>query len=209
LPANLQGIWANKIQTPWNGDYHTDVNVEMNYWPAEVTNLSEAQIPLFDLIESLIEPGKKTAQIQYNLNGWVIHPITNVWGYTSPGEAASWGMHTGAGAWMCSHIAEHYAFTGDKEFLARMFPVLKASVEFYLDWLVEDPKSGMLVSGPAVSPENTFIAPDGSRSQISMGSTHDQEVIWQLFTDFLKASEELNITDDFTRSSFNRYSLNV
>jgi len=209
LPANLQGIWANKIQTPWNGDYHTDVNVEMNYWPAEVTNLSEAQIPLFDLIESLIEPGKKTAQIQYNLNGWVIHPITNVWGYTSPGEAASWGMHTGAGAWMCSYIAEHYAFTGDKEFLARMFPVLKASVEFYLDWLVEDPKSGMLVSGPAVSPENTFIAPDGSRSQISMGSTHDQEVIWQLFTDFLKASEELNITDDFTRSSFNRYSLNV
>ncbi|HSO89189.1 MAG TPA: glycoside hydrolase family 95 protein, partial [Draconibacterium sp.] len=104
LPANLQGIWANKIQTPWNGDYHTDVNIEMNYWPAEVTNLPEIHLPLFDLIASFVEPGKKTAQIQYNLNGWVIHPITNVWGYTSPGESASWGMHTGAGAWICSHI---------------------------------------------------------------------------------------------------------
>ena len=198
LPANLQGIWANKIQTPWNGDYHTDVNIEMNYWAAEVTNLSEMHLPLFDLIENLVEPGEKTAKIQYNLNGWVVHPITNVWGYTSPGESASWGMHTGAGAWICSHIAEHYAFTGDKEFLSRMFPVLKTSVEFYLGWLIEDPKTGMLISGPAVSPENTFIAPDGSKSQISMGPAHDQEVIWQLFTDYLMAADELNITDDFT-----------
>jgi alpha-L-fucosidase 2 len=198
LPANLQGIWANKIQTPWNGDYHTDVNIEMNYWPAEVTNLSEIHLPLFDLIESFVEPGKKTAEIQYNLNGWVIHPITNVWGYTSPGEAASWGMHTGAGAWICSHIAEHYAFTGDKDFLERMYPVLQSSVEFYIDWLVEDPKSGKLISGPAVSPENTFIAPDGSRSQISMGPAHDQQVIWQLFTDYLMVSKELGIENDFT-----------
>lgn len=198
LPANLQGIWANKIQTPWNGDYHTDVNIEMNYWPAEVTNLPEIHLPLFALIESFVEPGKKTAQIQYNLNGWVIHPITNVWGYTSPGESASWGMHTGAGAWICSHIAEHYAFTGDKEFLNRMYPILQSSVEFYLDWLVEDPTTGKLISGPAVSPENTFIAPDGSRSQISMGPAHDQQVIWQLFTDFIMASKELGIDNEFT-----------
>jgi len=199
LPANLQGIWANKIQTPWNGDYHTDVNIEMNYWPAEVTNLSEMHLPLFDLIESLVEPGKTTATVQYHLKGWVVHPITNVWGYTSPGEAASWGMHTGAGAWICSHIGEHYAFTGDKAFLKRMYPLLKGSVEFYLDWLVEDPKTGKLVSGPAVSPENTFIAPDGSQSQISMGPSHDQQVIWQLFKDFLHASAELGINDEFTR----------
>lgn len=199
LPANLQGIWANKIQTPWNGDYHTDVNVEMNYWPAEVTNLSEMHLPLFDLIESLGEPGKKTANVQYHLKGWVVHPITNTWGYTSPGEAASWGMHTGAGAWMCSHIGEHYAFTGDKAFLKRMYPVLKGSVEFYLGWLIEDPKTGKLVSGPAVSPENTFIAPDGSQSQISMGPSHDQQVIWQLFKDFIYASGELGINDEFTK----------
>ncbi|MDY7394509.1 glycoside hydrolase family 95 protein [Aureibaculum sp. 2210JD6-5] len=199
LPANLQGIWANKIQTPWNGDYHTDVNVEMNYWLSEPTNLSEMQLPLFDLIESLVKPGQKTAEIQYHNDGWVVHPITNVWGYTSPGESATWGMHTGAGAWISTHIAEHYAYTKDKEFLQKMYPTLKGSVEFYMDWLVKDPKTGKLVSGPAVSPENTFIAPDGSKSQISMGPAHDHQVIWQLFTDFLMASNELGIDSDFTK----------
>jgi len=198
MPANLQGIWANKIQTPWNGDYHTDVNIEMNYWPAEVTNLSEMHLPMFDLIESLVEPGSKTAQVQYNSKGWVVHPITNAWGYTSPGESASWGMHTGAAAWICQHIGEHYRFTGDKEFLKKMYPVLKGAVEFYMDWLIVEPKTGKLVSGPAVSPENTFIAPDGSKSQISMGPTHDQQVIWQLFDDFAMASKELAVNDDFT-----------
>ncbi len=197
LPANLQGIWTNKIQTPWNGDYHTDVNLEMNYWPAEVTNLSELHLPLFDLMESFIEPGKKTATIHYKNRGWVIHPITNVWGYTSPGEAASWGMHTGGSAWISSHIGEHYAFTKDKDFLKRMYPVLQGAVEFYMDWLVVDPKTGKLVSGPAVSPENTFLAPDGSRSQISMGPAHDQQVIWQLFSDFLYSSKELGISNPF------------
>jgi len=197
LPANLQGLWANKIQTPWNGDYHTDVNVEMNYWPAEVTNLSEMHLPLFDLIESLSEPGAKTAKIQYGLDGWVVHPITNIWGYTSPGEEASWGMHITGGAWICQHIWEHYAFTGDELFLKRMYPVLKSSVEFYLGWLVEDTDSGKLVSGPSVSPENTFIAPDGNECQISMGPTHDQEVIWSLFNDFIHASKELAINDEF------------
>ena len=197
LPANLQGIWANKIQTPWNGDYHTDVNVEMNYWPAEATNLSEMHLPLFDLIQSIAEPGRKTAAVQYHLDGWVVHPITNIWGFTAPGEMASWGMHAGGGAWISTHIAEHYAFTRDKDFLQKMYPVLKGSAEFYSGWLVEDPKTGKLVSGPAVSPENTFIAPDGSRSQISMGPAHDQQVIWQLFTDFLMASAELGINDSF------------
>jgi len=197
LPANLQGIWANKIQNPWNADYHTDVNVQMNYWPAEVTNLSEMHLPLFDLIESMVEPGSKTAEIQYHNKGWVVHPVTNVWGYTSPGENADWGMHTGGSAWICSHILEHYSFTGDKEFLERMYPVLKGSAEFYMDWLVEDPNSGKLVSGPAVSPENSFKAPDRSRSFISMGPTHDQQVIWQLFTDFILASEVLNKQNEF------------
>ncbi|WP_167615847.1 glycosyl hydrolase family 95 catalytic domain-containing protein [Maribellus sediminis] len=201
LPANLQGVWANKIQTPWNADYHTDVNVQMNYWPAEVCNLSEMHEPLFDLVASLVEPGTKTAQVQYGNRGWVVHPITNIWGYTSPGEAASWGMHTGASAWIATHIAEHYRFTGDKEFLKTMYPVLKGAVAFYLDWLVEDPETGKLVSGPAVSPENTFLAPDGSRCQISMGPAHDQEVIWQLFTDFMLASDELGISDDFVKQT--------
>ncbi len=198
LPANLQGIWSNKIQTPWNGDYHTDVNIQMNYWPAEVTHLSEMHLPVFDLIESLAEPGSKTARIHYHASGWTIHPITNVWGYTSPGEQAGWGMHVGAGAWLCSHIAEHYHFTQDREFLKRMYPVLRSSVSFYLDWLVPDPQTGKLVSGPAVSPENTFLAPDGSKSQISMGPAHDQQVIWNLFNDFIMASEVLKETDELT-----------
>ena len=193
LPANLQGLWANKIQTPWNGDYHTDVNVQMNYWPVEVTNLSEMHLPLFDFIEMISEPGENTAYTQYGMNGWVVHPVSNVWGYTSPGEMASWGLHSGGGAWISTHIFEHYAFTGDEAFLKRLYPVLEGSVLFYLDWLVEDQETGKLVSGPAVSPENTFIAPDGSRSQISMGPTHDQQVIWQLFADYVHASQILGI----------------
>ncbi len=197
LPANLQGIWSNKIQTPWNGDYHTDVNIQMNYWPSEVTNLSEMHLPLFDLINSLVEPGSRTARVHYNASGWVVHPITNVWGYTSPGESSSWGMHTGGGAWIVSHIGEHYYFTLDKKFLKRMYPALKSSVSFYLDWLTVDPETGKWVSGPAVSPENSFIAPDSSRCQISMGPAHDQQVIWNLFNDFIIASNELDISDDF------------
>lgn len=197
LPANLQGIWANKIQTPWNGDYHTDVNVQMNYWLAESTNLSEMHLPLFDLLGSLAEPGAKTAKIHYNADGWLVHPVTNVWGFTAPGESSSWGMHIGGGAWLATHIMEHYYYTADKAFLKRMFPTLKSSVQFYLDWLIPDPLTGELISGPSVSPENEFIAPDGSQSKISMGPAHDHQVIWQLFKNYQDASEALGITDDF------------
>ncbi|WP_222861323.1 glycoside hydrolase family 95 protein [Seonamhaeicola marinus] len=200
LPANLQGIWANKIQTPWNGDYHTDVNVQMNYWMAEVTNLNEMHLPLFDLMASLQEPGAITAKTHYNANGWVVHPITNIWGYTAPGEKASWGMHVGGGAWLTTHIMEHYYFNLDKTFLRQNYPVLKASTQFYMDWLVPDHKTGELVSGPSVSPENTFIAPDGSNCQISMGPAHDQQVIWQLFKNFIDASVVLGIDDDYVAS---------
>jgi alpha-L-fucosidase 2 len=193
LPANLQGIWSNKLQSPWNGDYHTDINIQMNYWLADVTNLSEIHLPFFDLLGSLMEPGAKTAQVHYRADGWVVHPITNVWGYTSPGEGSSWGMHSAAGGWMCQHIMEHYRFTQDKTFLEKMLPVLEGSTAFYLDWLVVNPETGKLVSGPAVSPENTFLAPDGSKCQISMGPAHDQQVIWQLFTDYLEACDALGI----------------
>lgn len=198
LPANLQGIWSHKIQSPWNADYHTNINLQMNYWLAGITNLPEMELPLFDLLRSLTGPGKMTASRHYGANGWIIHPITNVWGFTAPGEAASWGMHLGAGAWLCTHIAEHYAFSKDKNILLKMYPVMKGSVEFYLDWLTEDPTTGQLLSGPAGSPENTFIAPDGTPNQISMGPSHDQQVIFQLFSDFLEISEELNISDELT-----------
>lgn len=196
LPANLQGLWTNKIQSPWNGDYHTNINVQMNYWPAEVTNLPEMHLPLFDFVEMISEPGAETARVQYRMDGWVLHPVSNIWGYTSPGEVASWGLHSGGAAWISSHIFEHYAFTQDLDFLARMWPVLEDAVKFYLEWLVAEPGTGRLVSGPAVSPENTFIAPDGSHCQVSMGPAHDQQVIWQLFSDYLDASEILGIEND-------------
>jgi alpha-L-fucosidase 2 len=191
LPANLQGMWANTIQTPWNCDYHTDINIQMNYWPADLTNLEECHGPLTDLVESLVKPGQKTAEVQYKAKGWCIHPITNVWGFTAPGEHPSWGMHLGAGAWLCQHLWDHYSYTLDKKYLERVYPIMLESSRFYLDWLVKDPATGKLVSGPAASPENAFIAPDGSVAQISMGPSHDQQVIRELFTNVLSASSVL------------------
>ena len=193
LPANLQGIWSNKIQTPWNGDYHTDINVQMNYWPADVTNLAECTPPLTDLIESLVRPGELTASIHYHAKGWCVHPITNVWGYTAPGEHPGWGMHVGAGGWLCEHLWDHYTFTLDRKYLERVYPIMLKSAEFYLDWLVKDPVTGKLVSGPSPSPENSFKAPDGSDSQISLGPSHDQEIIHELFANVLKAADVLQI----------------
>ena len=195
LPANLQGLWANTIQTPWNGDYHTDINIQMNYWPADVTNLSDCHGPLTDLIESLVEPGRKTAAAQYKASGWAIHPITNVWGFTAPGEHPSWGMHLGAGAWLCQHLWEHFKFNPDKKYLERVYPIMVESAKFYLDWLVKDPVSGQWVSGPAASPENAFKAPDGSVAQITMGPSHDQQVIRELFDNVLNAGNVLHIND--------------
>jgi alpha-L-fucosidase 2 len=197
LPANLQGLWTNKIQTPWNCDYHTNINVEMNYWPAEVTNLSECHLQLIDFIKSLEAPGSKTAEIQYHAKGWCIHPITNVWGFTAPGEQSSWGLHLGAGGWLCQHLWEHYSFTLDTAYLKEVFPVMQQSTAFYLDWLTTDPKTGKLVSGPAGSPENSFIAPDSSICQISMGPAHDQEIIWELFTNYIQAAGILNTKNAF------------
>lgn len=195
LPANLQGIWANKIQTPWNGDYHTDINIQMNYWPADVTNLPECHSPLTNLIESLVKPGQRTATEQYHASGWCVHPITNVWGFTSPGEHPGWGMHVSAGGWLCEHLWDHYTFTLDRKYLERVYPIMQQSAQFYLDWLVKDPVTGKLVSGPAASPENSFKAPDGSVCQISMGPSHDQQIIHELFTNVLKAAAELGIKE--------------
>ena len=192
LPANLQGVWSNKIQTPWNGDYHTNINVQMNYWPAEVTNLRECFGPMTDLIESLVKPGEVTASVQYNASGWCTEPITNVWGYTAPGRR----NYTGVCMWP---VEDGYAgtsgiiiqFTLDQKYLERVYPTMLKAAQFYLDWLVKDPVTGKLVSGPSTSPENQFIAPDGSVGSICMGPSHDQEVLHELFTNVLEASKIL------------------
>lgn len=200
LPANLQGIWADGIQTPWNGDYHTNINVQMNYWLAETAHLAECATPLIDLVDRMRDPGRVTAAVHYGARGWVVHTVHNVWGYTSPGEDPSWGLSPLAGAWLCQHLWERYAFSRDVDELRGFFPILRECAQFCLDWVVEDPKTGQLVSGPATSPENTFIAPDGRRCSISMGPSMDQQILWDHFTNVVEAAEALGVDDDLVRS---------
>ncbi len=199
MPANLQGIWAEGIQTPWNGDYHLDINVQMNYWPAEVTGLGDCHTPLFKLIESLQEPGSKTAKEYYNAKGWVAHVITNIWGFTAPGESAAWGATATGTAWLCDHLWEHYDYNRDKEFLKYAYPIMKGSAEFFLDMLITDPKTGWLVTAPSNSPENTFIMPNGKTARICMGPTHDMQLLRELFSNCIRASEALGSDELFRK----------
>ncbi len=191
LPANLQGIWAEEIQTPWNGDWHLDINVQMNYWPAEVCNLSDLHEPMHQLIASLVEPGKKTARAYYNARGWVAHVITNPWGFTSPGESAAWGATISGSAWLCQHLWEHYAFTRNLKFLRWAYPILKESALFYLDNLIEEPKRRWLVTGPSNSPENAFQLPDGQTVHVCLGPSVDMQLLRELFANTAAAAELL------------------
>ncbi|MFT3781365.1 MAG: glycoside hydrolase N-terminal domain-containing protein [Nibricoccus sp.] len=195
LPANLQGIWADGVQTPWNGDWHLNVNVQMNYWPAEVCNLSELHEPLFKLISSLQEPGAKTAQKYYSARGWVAHVITNPWGFTSPGEGANWGATTTGSAWLCQHLWDHYLFTADKEFLKWAYPIMKGSALFYLDMLIEEPKHKWLVTAPSNSPENAFALPDGREAHICLGATSDMQLLRSLFNACIESSKILGVDE--------------
>lgn len=199
MPANLQGIWAEGIQTPWNCDYHLDINVQMNYWPAEVTGLGDCHTPLFKLIESLQEPGAKTAKNYYNARGWVAHVITNVWGFTAPGEQAGWGATATGTPWLCDHLWEHYAYSRDKEFLKWAYPIMKGSAVFFLDMLITDPETGWLVTAPSNSPENTLIMPNGKNARVCMGPTMDNQLLRELFSNCIQASEDLGIDADFRK----------
>ncbi len=181
FPPNLQGIWADGVTTPWNGDWHLNINVQMNFWPAEVANLSELHASLFSLIESLQEPGARTAKTYYDARGWVAHVLANPWGFTSPGEGANWGATTTGSAWLCWHLWEHYLFTGDREFLARAYPIMKGSAQFYLDMLIEEPTNKWLVTAPANSPENAFLLPDGTKAHVTLGPTFDNQILRALF----------------------------
>ncbi len=197
LPANLQGIWAETLQTPWNGDYHHNINDQMNYWPAETTNLAECHRPFLDFIGSLREPGSRTAKIHYDAHGWVVHTISNVWGFTSPGEHPSWGQFPAAGAWLCRHLWEHYQFGGDRKFLASAYPVMKESAEFYLDFLTPEPKHGWLVTAPSNSPENSFRTAEGVVASVCYGPTMDMEIIHDLFSNCMAAADILKTDREF------------
>ncbi|MHC4510260.1 MAG: glycosyl hydrolase family 95 catalytic domain-containing protein, partial [Planctomycetota bacterium] len=202
MPANLQGLWNEHIKAPWNCDYHININVQMNYWPAEVCNLSECHEPFFDLVDNLRPRGRKTAKDVYNCRGFVAHHTTDAWFWTSPIGNVGYGMWPTGAAWCCQHLWEHYAFGGDREFLEnKAYPAMKEAAEFFLDFLVEDPKTGELVSGPSISPENRFRTPEGKNSNLTMGPAMDQQIIYDLFTNCIQAATILAIDDEFTKQA--------
>ena len=198
LPANLQGLWNDSMFPPWDSDYHLNINLQMNYWPAEVTNLAELHEPLFAYLESLREPGRKTARVHYGANGFVAHHISDIWGFTTPGDRPRSGLWPTGAAWLTQHLWEHYQFNPDRDFLAKAYPVMKEAAEFFLDYLVEDPRApGRLVSGPSVSPENRYRLPNGQVGILTMGPSMDHQIISGLFTQVIRASEILGIDAAF------------
>lgn len=202
LPPNLQGLWANSVQTPWNGDYHLNINVQMNLWPAEIGNLSELHEPLIHLTKNLVESGRNTAKSFYGAEGWVAHMTTNIWGFTAPGEHPSWGATNTGGAWLCAHLWNHYQFTQDTAYLREIYPILKGAAQFFVSSLIEEPSHGWLVTAPSSSPENAFfMTPKGSDRpvpvSVCMGPTMDNEILHELFTNTITAQKILKKTDDF------------
>ena len=195
LPANLQGLWAGEYQTPWNGDYHLNINLQMNYWLAEPTGLAALTEPLHRFTASLTENGAKTSEAYYNSKGWVAHIFSNPWLFTSPGESAEWGSTLTGGAWLSSHIWEHFRFGCDTAFLARYYPVLKGSGEFLASILID--KNGELVTAPSNSPENSYIMPDGFAGQTCMGPTMDMQICRQIMNACVRSSEILGTDGDF------------
>jgi alpha-L-fucosidase 2 len=199
-PANLQGIWNDHIEAPWNADYHLNINLQMNYWPAEVTNLSEMHQPFFDFLDRLIERGKITAKEQYGIDrGAILHHATDLW--AAPwmrAEQAYWGAWIHGGGWSAQHYWEHYQYTQDKEFLkTRAYPAMRSFAEFYLDWLVWDEKSGAWVSTPETSPENSYLSGNGKPAAVSHGSAMGHQIIREVFDNVLEAAEILDYDDEF------------
>ncbi len=200
-PANLQGIWNEQIRPPWSSNWTANMNVQMNYWPAETCNLSECHEPLFDLIEGLSVTGAQTAKGNYGASGWVSHHNVDLWRQSAPvgnygGGDPKWANWPMSGPWLCEHLWEHYLFTEDRKFLERVYPVMKGSAEFCSDWLIEDGK-GKLTTCPSFSPENVFAAPDGKPAQTSAGCTMDIALIRELFANCIEASKILGTDAEF------------
>ena len=196
LPANLQGVWSGDYDTVWSADYHININLQMNYWLAETCRMPELTKPLLSYIRFLSAHGRRTAAVQYRSNGWVAHTITNPWGFTAPGEGASWGAFACAGAWCCQHIRERFLFSGDPDVLRENYDILRGACEFFLDFLVPDPRTGYLVTCPSNSPENRFLACGGSWG-ICAGPTMDGEILRMLFSTTAEACDLLHTDEDF------------
>ncbi len=198
LPSNSQGIWGDGLRLPWSCDYKSNINFEMNYWPAETTNLSECHLPMIRLIKGLVEPGRKSAKAYFDAPGWFMGFTTTPWGYTPPGSTGPWGPFFSGGAWTCQHLWEHYVFTRDRQYLASVYPVMKEASECSLHMLVEDDK-GKLVTSPSTSPENTFRTDSGERSWVCEGAAMERQIIWELFNNTIMASKELGLDEPFRK----------
>lgn len=198
MPANLQGIWNKDMSPAWGSKFTININTQMNYWPVEVCNLSECHLPLFKHIERMRKQGRITAKKMYNCNGFVAHHNTDLWGDTSPHDywkpGTQWPM---GAAWLCLHIWEHYEFTQDSVFLEKSYEIMKEAAEFFVDFLMEDGK-GNLVTCPSVSPENTYMLPNGETSSLSIGPSMDSQIIHALFMNCIQASEILGIDGEFS-----------
>ena len=200
LPPNLQGLWADGVSTPWNGDYHTNINIQMNHWPLEQAGLSELYQPLTTLVERLVPSGEETARAFYGdeARGWVLHMMTNVWNYTAPGEHPSWGATNTGGAWLCAHLWEHYLYSQDEAYLRRIYPILKGAALFFASTTVREPRHGWLVTAPTSSPENAFYLPGDSLHPVSvcMGPTMDVQLLTELYTNVIAAARILRCDAD-------------
>jgi len=197
LPANLQGIWNDQMRPPWDSKFTININTQMNYWPAETCNLSECHEPLFDLIARMRERGRETARRMYGCRGWTAHHNTDLWADTAPQDvylpATYWPM---GGAWLCLHLWEHYRFTLDRDFLARSYPIMEEAALFLLDYMVEGP-NGALVTCPSVSPENTYVLPNGEEGTLCYGPAMDSQIVRELFAACIAASETLGESVEF------------
>jgi alpha-L-fucosidase 2 len=193
-PANLQGLWNDSMTPPWESKYTVNINTEMNYWPAETTNLSECHEPLLRMVTELVENGSRTAQVQYGVRGWVCHHNTDLWRQTAPIDGPLWGFWPTGGAWLCTHLWNHYEFTGDREFLARVYPVMKGAAQFFIDTLAEEPKHKWLVTCPSLSPENRH--PGGVA--VCAGPTMDIQILHDLFLQCINAAHALGIDPQFS-----------
>ena len=194
LPITLQGLWNKDYLPPWDSKYTININAEMNYWPAESCNLSECHTPLFDHLERMLPNGQRTAEVMYGCSGFVAHHNTDIWGDTAVQDiwepASYWVM---GAAWLCTHQWTHYIYTGDKEFLKRAYPVMREAAKFFLDFLVE--KDGKLLTCPSVSPENTYILPNGQRGCLTAGATMDNQILRDLMTQCIRSAEILGIDE--------------
>jgi len=196
-PANLQGIWNDQLYPPWDSKYTININTEMNYWPSEITNLSEMNEPLIQMVRELSQTGRQTAKDMYGADGWVVHHNTDIWRMSGPIDGSYWGMWPMGGAWLCQHLFEKYEYNGDSEYLKSVYPVMKGAVEFFLSFLVEEPQHKWLVVSPSVSPENSPA--DHPESSISTGTTMDNQLLFDLFTKTIKAAEILKTDKEFVK----------